>query len=459
MKNSKMKNSNDLSRRDFLRAGAISAAAFSAIPAIADTADADTPAVLGGPAARTIGAPGWPQWSSDFNEEMANVMSRCVWSRSERVSEFERQWAEMNGAKHCLAVVNGTNALSASFMELDINPGDEVICSPYTFSASVFGILYKGAMPVWADIDPETSQVDVEKLRAKITPRTKAIMVVHICGNPADMTAIMEIAREHNLFVVEDACQAHLATINGKKVGTFGNAGCFSFQTSKCIPVGEGGGILTDDPDFYDRLFSYHNYGYATTISPGTWGSIHAFRLANKIRMAEYQAMIGLCQLRSAEENHIKRNENGNYLRELLADLQGVHAARYCPGVDSVSHYLFPMIYEAGNDVLKGMTRDQFINALVAEGVPASVGYPNDPLYGQKLIETTFESPIYKKFYGDIDFEAYKEENNCPALAKTCDTSIWISGNGFFLADKRVMDQVYLAFKKVLTHAEEIAKA
>ncbi|MBQ1456037.1 MAG: aminotransferase class I/II-fold pyridoxal phosphate-dependent enzyme, partial [Thermoguttaceae bacterium] len=202
-----MKKSNDLSRRDFLRAGAISAAAMSAVPAIADTADADTPAILGGPAARTTGAPGWPHWSSDYNAELEAVMARGVWSRAERVTEFEHRWAEMNGAKHCLAVVNGTNALSASFMELDINPGDEVICSPYTFSASVFGILYKGAMPVWADIDQETNQVDVEKLRAKITPRTKGIMVVHICGLPADMTAIMEIAREHNLFVVEDACQ------------------------------------------------------------------------------------------------------------------------------------------------------------------------------------------------------------------------------------------------------------
>ena len=454
-----MKKSNDLSRRDFLRAGAISAAAMTAAPVIANTADADTPAILGGPAARTTGYPRWPHWSSEYNAEIAAVMERGVWSRAERVTEFEHQWAEMNGAKHCLAVVNGTNALSASFMELDINPGDEVICSPYTFSASIFGILYKGAMPVWADIDPETSQVDVEKLRAKITPRTKGIMVVHICGLPADMTAIMEIAREHNLFVVEDACQAHLSSINGKKVGTFGNAGCFSFQTSKCIPIGEGGGILTDDSDFYDRLYSYHNYGYATTIMPGTWGSIHSFRLANKIRMAEYQAAMGLCQLRVAEENHIQRNENGNYLRELLADLQGVRTVRYNPGVDSVSHYLFPMIFDEGNDALKGMTRQQFINAISAEGVGATVGYPNDPLYGQKLIETTFQSPIYKKFYGDIDFEAYKEENNCPALAKTCDTSIWFSGQGLFLGERQVMDEIYLAFKKVLSHAEQIAKA
>lgn len=447
-------------RRDFLKTGALSAAALSGVSAVAQEAgDAKTPAILGGAKAHTTGWTHWPDWRDEDNPVIEAVLKRGVWSRSNLVTEFENEWAKMNGSKHCLAVVNGTNALSASFMELPVEPGDEVICAPYTFSASMVGVLYKGAMPVWADIDPETFQIDPEKIKAKITPRTKAILPVHICGLPSDMTAIMKIAAEHNLLVVEDCCQAHLGTINGKKIGTFGNAGCFSFQTSKVIPVGEGGGIITDDAEFKDRLYSYHNYGYATTIKPGTWGAIHSFILSNKIRMAEYQAAIGLCQLKKAEAFHIKRNENGNYLRERLAQFPGIRQVRLNPGVDSVSHYIFPMIFDAQSDAVKGMTRDQFVAALAAEGVSVSSGYPNDPIYGQGFLETTFASPIYKKFYGETDFGAYKEQNACPELIKTFGQSIWLGSTNMFLGEKKDMDDIVNAVEKVLANAEKIAKA
>ena len=448
-----------LTRRDFLKTGALSAAALSGVTAAAqETLDAKKPAILGGKAAHATGWAHWPDWRDEDTPAIEAVLKRGVWSRSNLVTEFENQWAAMNGSKHCLAVVNGTNALSASFMELDIQPGDEVICAPYTFSASMLGVLYKGAMPVWADIDPETFQIDPAKIREKITPRTKAILPVHICGLPSDMLEIMKIAKEHNLFVVEDCCQAHLGTIQGKKVGTFGNAGCFSFQTSKVVPIGEGGGIITDDADFKDRLYSYHNYGYAVKIQPGTWGAIHSFILSNKIRMAEYQAAIGLCQLKKAEEFHKKRNENGDYLREKLSAFPGIKQVKLCPGVDSVSHYMFPMIFDGQNDALKGMTRDQFVAALAAEGVSASSGYPNDPIYGQKFLETTFASPIYKQFYGDIDFNAYQEQNACPSLIENFGRSIWLSSTNMFLAEKSDMDDIVNAVEKILDHTEEIAK-
>ena len=447
-------------RRDFLKTGAISAAAVSGLMAVAqEAADPKIPAVLGGAKAHSTGWAHWPDWRDEDNPAIEAVLKRGVWSRSDLVTQFENQWAEMNGSKHCLAVVNGTNALSASLMELDVQAGDEVICAPYTFSASMLGVLYKGAMPVWADIDPETFQIDPKKIKEKITPRTKAILPVHICGLPSDMTAIMQIAQEYNLLVVEDCCQAHLGTINGKKIGTFGNAGCFSFQTSKVVPIGEGGGIITDDADFKDRLYSYHNYGYATAIKPGTWGAIHSFILSNKIRMAEYQAAIGLCQLKKAEAFHIKRNENGSYLRERLSQFEAVRPVKLCPGVDSVSHYMFPMIFNASCDAVKGMTRDQFVNALAAEGVSASNGYPNDPIYGQGFLETTFASPIYQKIYGDIDFGAYKEQNACPELIKTFGQSIWLSSTHMFLGEKNDMDDIANAVEKILANAERIAQA
>ncbi|MDO5552320.1 MAG: DegT/DnrJ/EryC1/StrS family aminotransferase [Planctomycetia bacterium] len=461
------------SRRNFIKtgvAGALSAAALSDVSS-ASTLAAETktsvantqgtkPAILGGEQAHQTGWPAWPAWEPKWDSEIMEVLDRRVWSRSKLVTEFEEQWAEKIGTQFCLAVVNGTNALSASFMELNIGPGDEVIAAPYTFSASIFGILYQKAMPVFADIDPTTYQIDPEQIKAKITPRTKAILPVHICGLPSDMENIMKIAKEHHLYVIEDCCQAHLSTIHGKPVGSFGDAGCFSFQTSKVLPIGEGGAITTNDQAFKERLYSYHNYGYATTVAPGTYaGSIHSFRLANKIRMAEYQAAIGLCQLRTLEQQIAVRNENGSYLRKRIAEIPGLRPVRYYDGVDRVSYYMCPFIYNP--DEFKGLSRDKFVMALRAEGVNASNGYPNDPLYSQGIFKETLASEIYQKIYSkdQLNFDEFKERNSCPNLIKTFETSVWLDSAGMFLGSKSDMDDIVNAVIKIRDNAEAIKKA
>ncbi len=220
----------------------------------------DNPAILGGNPVHTKAWPGWPMWNPETDEKrVLEVLRSGVWSRREVVSEFEKAWAETIGAKRALAVVNGTNALIAALVQLDIGGGDEVIVPPYTFIATVAAVIATGAMPVFVDTDRETFQIDTEKIEAKITSRTRAIMPVHILGLPANMPRIMEIANKHDLVVVEDACQAWLAEIDHKKMGTFGHAGCFSFQNSKNMPIGEGGAIVSDDDDFMDRCYSYHN--------------------------------------------------------------------------------------------------------------------------------------------------------------------------------------------------------
>lgn len=454
----------NLTRRSFVKTGALGAVAVASTTHAASPGtkkgDASAPAMLGGAPAHKGGWPKWPHWDGADDPAIADVMKKGVWSRAKLVTEFEEQWAKTVGTKHALAVVNGTNALSASFMELDVGPGHEVICSPYTFSASIFGILYQGAIPVFADIDPTTYQIDPEKIRAKITPRTKAILPVHICGFPSDMEAIMKIAQEHKLFVVEDCCQAHLSAIRGKQVGTFGHAGCFSFQTSKIMPIGEGGAITTDDADFKDRLYSYHNYGYASSIAPGTYAStIHSYRLGNKIRMAEYQAAIGLAQLRKLEGQHRIRNENGNWVRAKLAEIPGIKPVRLYDGVNSVSYYMCPFIYDPR--AFKGLSRDKFVKALGAEGVSVTGGYPNDPLYTQGLLRETFASPIYRKLYSaaDLDFAKYKERNHCPKLIETFQSSVWLNSTGMFLGSKQDMQDIVDAVAKIHRHAEQIAKA
>lgn len=446
----------NISRREFIKRSSVASgtavlAAGTAGSLLAEiTGDASTPALLGGAKAHAKHWPRWPEWDPANDPEVTKVLHAGIWSRSKLVKEFEEKWAALMGAKYCLAVVNGTNALSASFMVMDdLKPGDEVICAPYTFSASMLGVLYKGLMPVFADIDPLTYQMDPAKVEEKITPRTKVILPVHICGYASDMGRIMEIARKHDLKVVEDACQAHMTMINGKNMGTFGTTGCFSFQTSKVMPIGESGAILTDDAALYDKLYSYHNYGFKTTILPGSYSNIAAFILGNKIRMAEYQAAIGLCQMRKLEEQTRIRNENAAYLTPKLAAIPGITPVKPYPGVTRLSYYMYPFIYDEAE--FNGLPRATFVKALAAEGVPASPGYPKYPIYTQEFIHEMFKTEVYKKFYTrrELDWEAYKARNHCPGLMKTFDTSVWISSTGMLLGSKADMDDVARAVEKI----------
>ncbi len=309
-----------ISRREFVRqnslAGAGTVVAMSATPVLfADcSSKAETPALLGGQPVRTKNWPEWPVWNPETDEDrLIKVIRSGVWSRKDVVTEFEKKWAEMIGARRCLAVVNGTNAIIASLVQLGIGGGDEVLVPPYTFIATVVSVFQVGAIPVFVDTDPETFQIDTEKIESKITSRTRAILPVHILGLPADMERIMAIAKKHNLVVIEDACQAWLAEINHKKVGTFGNAGCFSFQNSKNMPIGEGGAIVSDDDKFIDRCYSYHNYGnpYGTVAGEVGAGTLLADQDANDGIPGSYRSGPNA----TSRVTNRERNENAKYLQ------------------------------------------------------------------------------------------------------------------------------------------------
>lgn len=248
----------------------------------------------------------------------------------------------MLGAKRCLTTVNGTNALFVALNQAGIGIGDEVIVTPYTFVATVQAVLLNGAVPVFADVDRQTFQMDPEQVRKKLTPRTKAIIPVHILGIPVDMDRIMQIAAEHNLVVIEDACQAHLAEYDGAKVGTIGKAGCFSFQNSKNIPIGEGGAIVSDDDEFMDRCYSFHNLGLPYGSQAGSLAG--AFMVGTKVRFSEYQASIGLLQLEEAAKTTALRWENGQYLSGKLKGLEGIETVRLYPKTTRAVFHLYPMV-------------------------------------------------------------------------------------------------------------------
>jgi len=413
--------------------------------------DTSVPAILGGKPVRTEGWPKWPKWNPKTDEgRVLEVLRSGIWSRNKVVTEFEKKWAETVGTKRALAVVNGTNAIIASLVQLDIGGGDEVIVPSYTFIATIVAVLATGAMPVFVDTDPETFQIDTSKIEEKITPRTRAIVPVHILGLPADIVRIMEIADKHDLIVVEDACQAWLAEVNHKKMGSFGHAGCFSFQNSKNLAIGEGGAIVSDDEEFMDRCYSYHNYGnpYGTTVGAVGAGTVIA---GTKLRITEYQAAIGLAQLKRLEQETETRNVNASYLRDQIKDIEGIVPYRLYDNVTRAAYHLFPFRFIA--EEFEGMTRAQFLKALSAEGIPCSGGYA--PLNKMPYLKNAFQSKNFRKMYPEemLDYDRYLENNQCPNNDRLCDEeAVWLSQR-MLLAGKQDMDDIAAAIQKIRKNA------
>ena len=271
---------NRVSRRRFLGTVAAGAAAVTrparvdAAPAVATGPNATgQPALLGGPPVRTAPFPAWPVADGREEQALERVLDSGKWGRGvgEEVKRFEHAYSALTGARHCLATANGSTALLTSLHALDVGAGDEVIVPPYTFVATVNAVLLRGALPIFVDTDVETFQIDARKIEAAITERTRAIIPVHLGGSAADLDTILPLGQRRGLPVLEDACQAHLGEWKGRKVGTLGKAGCFSFQASKNLNSGEGGAIVTDDPAFIEACYTFHNNSRTRATSGDTF--------------------------------------------------------------------------------------------------------------------------------------------------------------------------------------------
>lgn len=448
------------SRREFLRQGSIMGAGLLAVPTIltASSLTGAAPAILGGtPVWAKKQWPKWPRWNPATDDErLLKVVRSGVWSRAKVVTEFEEAWAAAIGSKRSLATVNGTNALITAISQFDIGPGDEVIVPPYTFIATIQSVLMNGAMPVFADIDPATFQMDPKEVEKKITSRTKAIMPVHIMGLPVDMDAIMEIARKHKLIVIEDSCQAHLAVYGGKKVGSIGHAGCFSFQNSKNLPIGEGGAVVSDDDHFMDRCFSYHNLGmpYGTAVGVVSGGSA---MVGTKVRLTEYQAAIGLIMLERLEEETNTRHNNAAYLNSLIRDIPGIVPAKLYDKTERGAYHLYPFRFQ--EEGFKDLSRAAFIKALRAEGVRASSGY--NSLTGAAYLNDAFTSPVFQNAYSaaDLDFKRFAEKSRCPNSELLCDNeAVWLP-QYVLLGSKTDMEDIAGAIERIYKSADQIKKA
>ena len=290
-------------------------------------------------------------------DAVTDVLRSGMLAGGRRVTELEERWAEYIGVRHAIAISNGTVALMCIVAGLRLGPGDEVITVGHTFNATVSSILSSGATPVFVDIDAETYDVDVDRVAAAVTPRTKAIMPVHLFGLPADMDAITEIAQRHGLAIIEDACQAHGAEFRGKKVGSFGH-GAFSLYATKNMTTGEGGLITTDDDALADWIRLYRNQGMRQRY--------HHDILGYNFRMTDIAAAIGLCQLDKLPAATERRREIAALYDAAFEDLP-MRVPITPPDRTHVYH-------QYTIDV--GPARDAVVADLAAAGISTGIYYP-----------------------------------------------------------------------------------
>jgi perosamine synthetase len=375
-----------------------------------------------------------------------------IWCRIQSatgtVATFEKEYAQLMGSLFCVATGSGTQALHTCVEALGIGPGDEVITSPYTDPGTLQGILCARALPVLADLDPASYQLDPADVERRITENTRAIMPVHMMGQPADMEKILAIARKHGLAVIEDAAQAHLGEYQGKKLGTLASLGCYSFQTSKTIACGEGGAIVGSDEALMDKCYTVHNHG---TSRKGLTEVI-----GPKYRMNEFEAAVLLAQLGGARQRFQRRNENAAYLTSRLKGCPGVVPQKLYEGTASGSFYLYAMSYK--KEHFNNVERRRFLKAVEAEGISLSP-YIERGLHREPWVDNIIKSKAYQKMYSAKRLQQYRDEMSCPRCDQVCEemTMIWASGP--LLGTREDMDDIADAILKVYENRDKLSNA
>ncbi|MCC6445824.1 MAG: DegT/DnrJ/EryC1/StrS family aminotransferase [Armatimonadetes bacterium] len=370
--------------------------------------------------------PGWP-W---FDEEAIRTAveplktGKVNYWTGDIGRQFEDAWADWNGVKYAITTTNGTSALHTAVAALGIGPGDEVIVPSYTFIASSFCIVQAGAIPVFADVCREDHCLDPADIERKITARTRAVIPVHLYGNVCEMDAILSVAEKHDLLVIEDCAQAHGALYKGKKVGTFGHVGCFSFCQSKTFTTGgEGGAVITDDEKVAQACRSFRDHGYdvekrmSLMELEGSLPYIHT-RVGFNYRMTEMQSALGLAQMKRLDDwNLARRRRNGQVLIDALRDVPQVRTLPVHNEEKVNGFFVFPIVLDL--DAL-ACDKKAFLNALEAEGAPCWREFWPQCYKEQAYIEhngfgrTRF--PFESKEYTDPASVAY-DEAFCPNAA------------------------------------------
>ncbi|MEM2915306.1 MAG: DegT/DnrJ/EryC1/StrS family aminotransferase, partial [Candidatus Bathyarchaeia archaeon] len=393
-----------------------------------------------------------PKVTDEDKKALIEVLESRRWCRvggygqglqESKAELFEKSFSEYHNAKYGIAVANGTVALELALKTVGVGFGDEVVVPAVTFIATASAVTEVGAIPIFADIDPETGAISSKSLKDSITERTKAVIVVHYGGYPADFDEILPITKEYDLFLIEDCAQAHGSEWKGRKVGAIGDMGGFSFQESKSITAGEGGIVLTDDEELDNRAKLIHNIGRVL----GRPGYEH-YILSSNYRMTEFQAALLLSKMKTLPQEIETKFSNGSYLAEKLRKIDGVEPLKKDPRITKRGYYLFAFKYEA--EEFNGLPKQKFAEALTAEGVPTYLGY-GMPLYKQfafkkenltKVIPKGFKVPDYEKLRlpGAEEFTAKEVTLPHPIL----------------LVDKEYLDLIASSIEKIKDNVDEL---
>jgi len=368
-----------------------------------------------------------------------------------RIQKLEQEWAEYFGVKHAVTVNSATSGLYAAVGAAGVGPGDEVIVSPYTMAASATAALVYGAIPVFADIDPDIFCLSPQSIKERITPLTRAIIVVDIFGHTADMDEIMAIAAEHNLVVIEDNAQGPGALYRGKYAGTLAHMGVFSLNYHKTIHTGEGGVVVTDDDDLAERMQLIRNHAEVVVRGKGVENLVNM--VGFNYRMTEIEAAIGCEQLKKLKRLLDRRQDNAAYLTERLKKLACLKLPAVRPSATH-GYYVYAIRYDAGTT---GVPRNRFVEALKAEGVPVGAGYVMplylEPLYQQRIAFGKDGFPFtYSGYKGTVSYE----RGICPVTERMYFEEL-ITGD-FCHADltDADLDDIAAAFVKVVNHIYEL---
>lgn len=397
-------------------------------------------AINGGKPVRKKPFPSWPIFGKAEEKALIEVLRSGKWGiGGEKNAEFSQAYAKWLGVRRVVTCTNGTAAIEIALRAVGVKPADEVIVPSYTFVATASSVLSIGAVPVFADIEPETYMMDPDSVEAVITPKTKAIIPVYIGGGPADLDRILKIARDRDLRVVEDAAQAHGAEWNGKRIGGDGDIAIWSFQSSKNLTAGEGGALSTNNEEIGEDAWSIMNCGRRKDRQ---W--YEHFILGSNFRMTEFQAAILLKQLAKVEGQMKIRDKNAAYLAKRLKEVEGIAPLEAYPQTTRHAHHLFIMRYD--QNAFGGVPKEKFVKTVNKEGIPLAPGY-TIPLHELPAIRN------YSLPYVNLDYSTTK----LPVTEHACkEEGMWFH-QSVLLGTRRDMDDIVDALLKVKKHSNELA--
>ncbi|MGH7959018.1 MAG: DegT/DnrJ/EryC1/StrS family aminotransferase [Opitutaceae bacterium] len=441
-----------ITRRKFVQTSACAAVVATGLNAPLIGAVTGKPAVLGGTPVRKGAWPSWPIWDEKDELALREALRSGNWFRyagnSSTVDQFELEWSRAVGARFCQATNSGTSAMITSLAALGIGPGDEVLIPPYTFPATVNCVLLLHALPVFVDSDPATAQMDPEKIESRINDSTRAILPVHYGGTSCDMDRLMEIARRRDLRVVEDACQAHTGEWRGRRLGTLGDTGCYSFQNSKLLTSGDGGVLVTNHELLYHRAQAFHNNGHGRFKHDGGFTAN-----GGNFRMTQFQGALLLQQLKRLNEQARQRESNVATLDALLPQIEGIRPKKRLKG--TTRHGAFAYVFDYDPGKFAGMDKTTLRKAVAAEGVPIDEGYT--ALNKEPWVERFLSARGFRRIYGEPRLKQWRDENQLPANDRMITTTFRLKQT-VLLAEPDEMQNIAAALHRVQRHAADIVR-